>query len=291
MEVNLNIIPTYLFSSDLYISFSENDDNNVFIIPNNCMKLNLTIESDNDVRELLETLRFWMSDLIPYELFNYLLKNSINKNLLDEINEEYGNELMYINTIKKISKLSNNDEIIKLLSQLNEVELLENLNKYVNESGEKIMWKKYNISYLIYLNNNLKINEISNDNIKIKSYLNIIKYLHENGCVLDKETCKNASLNGHLECLKYAHENGCDWDKETCKYAASKGHLECLKYAHENGCEWDKVICNCAALNGHLECLKYLHDNGCAWDKETCEYAAFYGHLNCLKYAHDNGCD
>jgi hypothetical protein len=39
-----------------------------------------------------------------------------------------------------------------------------------------------------------------------------------------------------LECLKYLHENGCPWDEETCYVAALSGHLECLKYAQENGC-------------------------------------------------------
>ena len=90
--------------------------------------------------------------------------------------------------------------------------------------------------------------------------------------------CNIASANGHLECLKYLHENGCPWDKETCRYSTWYGHLECLKYLHENGCPLDAVTCANAAYNGQLECLKYLHENSCPWDKETCRYSTWYGH-------------
>lgn len=29
---------------------------------------------------------------------------------------------------------------------------------------------------------------------------------------------KSATLSGNLEFLKYVHENGCHWNKDTCKY-------------------------------------------------------------------------
>jgi hypothetical protein len=123
-----------------------------------------------------------------------------------------------------------------------------------------------------------------------KGHLECLRYLHENGCEWDENTCAYGALNGHLECVRYAHENGCPWDKRTCSCAAANGHLECLRYAHENRCPWDKMACSCAAANGHLECLRYAHENRCPWDKRTCECAAAYGHLECLRYAHENGC-
>ncbi len=123
-----------------------------------------------------------------------------------------------------------------------------------------------------------------------KGNLELLKFLHENGCPWDEKTCYRAALNGHLECLRYAHENGCPWDEETCWRAAKKGQLECLKYAHENGCPWDEETCSQAAKNGHLECLKYAHENGCPWDEKTCSKAARHGHCECLDYARDHGC-
>ena len=58
-------------------------------------------------------------------------------------------------------------------------------------------------------------------------------------CSEEKERfCAEMALNGNVELLQFLHENGCPWDARTCSYAAKNGHLECLKYAHENGCRW-----------------------------------------------------
>ena len=123
--------------------------------------------------------------------------------------------------------------------------------------------------------------------LEIRQYL---KYLHENRCVWDENTCAAAAEGGYLECLKYLHENGCVWDEWACAAAAEGGYLECLKYLHENGCVWDEWACAAAAGGGHLECLKYLHENGCPWDKRACASAAGGGHLECMKYLRENGC-
>ena len=37
--------------------------------------------------------------------------------------------------------------------------------------------------------------------------------------------CEQMALNGNLELLKYLHENGCPWDSWTCYEAAKNGHL------------------------------------------------------------------
>ena len=56
-------------------------------------------------------------------------------------------------------------------------------------------------------------------------------------CSEEKERfCARMAENGNLELLQFLHENGCPWGNLTCSRAAKNGHLECLKYAHENGC-------------------------------------------------------
>ena len=75
--------------------------------------------------------------------------------------------------------------------------------------------------------------------------------------------CHKMALNGNLDLLKFLHENGCPWDEFTCSEAAIKGRLECLQYLHENGCPWNERTCSRAAQNGNLECLRYAHENGC----------------------------
>ena len=45
-------------------------------------------------------------------------------------------------------------------------------------------------------------------------------------CSEEKERfCEQMALNGNLELLKYLHENGCPWDIWTCYEAAKNGHL------------------------------------------------------------------
>ena len=87
-----------------------------------------------------------------------------------------------------------------------------------------------------------KTDKLMNECAK-KGYLNLMKYLHENGCSWYSDTCSWAALNGNLDCLKYAHENGCNWNSSTCYWAAVNGHLDCLKYTIENGCQYDKQEC------------------------------------------------
>ena len=111
--------------------------------------------------------------------------------------------------------------------------------------------------------------------IKNKPNLSDFKDFFFEELTLLKETKKDKLINecankGYLNLMKYLHENGCSWDLLTCSYAASRGHLDCLKYAHENGCSWDSTTCSSAALYGHLDCLKYLHENGCQCDKQEC---------------------
>jgi hypothetical protein len=75
-----------------------------------------------------------------------------------------------------------------------------------------------------------------------EGFLNMLKYLHENGCPWNEWACANAALGGHLEVLKYLHENGCPWNEDACTNAASGGHVNIMKYLLEKTCplsrEW-----------------------------------------------------
>ena len=56
-------------------------------------------------------------------------------------------------------------------------------------------------------------------------------------CSEEKERfCWRMAQNGNLELLQFLHENGCPWNERTCSEAARNDHFECLKYEHENGC-------------------------------------------------------
>jgi hypothetical protein len=58
-----------LSASEFYRSLSDNED---FTEPHRTLKLDLIINSDNDV-EIILTMRFWGLDEAPTELIDYLL--------------------------------------------------------------------------------------------------------------------------------------------------------------------------------------------------------------------------
>lgn len=116
--------------------------------------------------------------------------------------------------------------------------------------------------------------------------LDILKYIHENGCSLSRKACNRAAKNGHLEILKYLHKIGCNWSTMTCCYAAKNGHLEILKYLLENGCSWNSAwICFGAVENNHLEIIKYFCENCRIWNIGECiDIAIERGHNEIAKY-------
>ena len=98
------------------------------------------------------------------------------------------------------------------------------------------------------------------------------KQLLNDNVVFNNDIMKWAAKHGYLEVMKYLLENGCPW-AYAYDYAADGGHLECLMWLHENGYPWDSDACAHAA-DGHLECLMWLHENGCPLDTLTSSWAA-----------------
>ena len=150
--------------------------------------------------------------------------------------------------------------------------------------------------------------------------LEIIIFLHELGCILNKKlgfnaiatnniailnyVCQNIIFNkddiqklfidavkyNNLECIQCLHSFKYEWISDIYYLAAQGGKLDIIKYAYESGCPWHIRTCEGAAENGHLNILKYAHEHGCPWDPRTCTIATCNDHFECLVYAHDNGC-
>ena len=224
-------------------------------------------------------------DLIP------LFKKS---RLVEQFDDEITIPKKYVLTNYNNNRIEINDDktFYKVMDQLRYFmleELPHEIYDYVIKNKPDLSdFKDFFFEELTLLKETKK-EELMNESAK-KGYLNLMKYLHENGCSWGSNTCKWAAKYGNLDCLKYAHENGCSWASNTCYDAAKNGYLDCLKYAHENGCNWASNTCYDAAFGGNLDCLKYAHENGCSWGSWTCRYAAKNGHLDCLKYLHENGC-
>lgn len=91
-------------------------------------------------------------------------------------------------------------------------------------------------------------------------HLNIVKYLYANKYRWSRNyTASQAAMKDNLEILQFLHENGCDWSFDTTRTAVIHGSIKCLKYAVENGCHIDmRNACFQAEMHGHVECYEYL---------------------------------
>jgi hypothetical protein len=118
--------------------------------------------------------------------------------------------------------------------------------------------------------------------------LEILKFLHENGCPWDAQAPKAACYDRSLTTVRYLHEQGCPFDTSAFAAAACVSHLDILSYMHEHGKPWDATACTEAAGRGHLDALRYLDEHGCPHDGlAACNAAARGGHINTLRYMHE----
>ena len=96
--------------------------------------------------------------------------------------------------------------------------------------------------------------------------LEIVKYLHKQGCSFknNKKSLIFAVEDGYLDMVKYLFENGCNKNLEKATYkAAEHGYLEIFKYLVEKNEDIDlNLFFDIVVLNGHLDILEYLvkHD-------------------------------
>jgi hypothetical protein len=131
----------------------------------------------------------------------------------------------------------------------------------------------------------------------LKGYLNLIKYLYENGYRFSKHCCDTAVCSGfkskrpgdnesikYLNCLKYLYNKGYQISSTTCSAAALGNNLDCLMFLHNIKCKWDSDTCFFASCSG-VDCLKYAIENGCPYDKRNCIYKAKQNnHMDIVKY-------
>jgi len=175
---------------------------------------------------------------------------------------------------------------------MNNTELLKKILNYDIE-GEKIIdtivlqhvnkTKDYNL--LNILNKNNKLINYASEN----GYLEIVKWLMENGVPRDERVITFASENGHFEMVKWLKENGAPWNEWTITYASKNGHFEIVKWLRENGAPWNEWTITYASKNGHFEIVKWLRENGAPWNEWTATYAFINGHFEIVKWLKENG--
>jgi hypothetical protein len=154
--------------------------------------------------------------------------------------------------------------------------------------------------------------------------LEMIQWLKEMKCPIDRNTFSEAARGCHVEVLDELQESygwpeeSYGWPDSTCDAIAFTGRLDILQWALDKGCPWDARcastcarfghtdmfrwilderffinvvdICSNAASGGHLQLLQLAREYDCPWDENTFHCAARSGNFQLIKWARNNGC-
>jgi hypothetical protein len=94
-------------------------------------------------------------------------------------------------------------------------------------------------------------------------HLDLLKCMHQKGCILYDDMVGSSAMSGHLDCLRYLHEQGCSInDPRYCVYATGADSVACLQYLHEHGCPLTEEIYS-ESLLGSIDCCRYAYEHGC----------------------------
>jgi len=125
------------------------------------------------------------------------------------------------------------------------------------------------------------IGQIDIENIILKGYLHIIKYLLEQNYNFSRHAREEmlilASRFGNLEIVKYLFEQGIETYKNMALIASSSnGYLEITKFLVEKGAEIsydnEQPLC-CAIYSHHKKITEYLINNGAKITKDAIRIA------------------
>jgi hypothetical protein len=125
-----------------------------------------------------------------------------------------------------------------------------------------------------------------------KGYLEVLKWLRQNGCELNIHAYKYAAKKGHLDIIKYLMQHKYKWDHWIGTYAVSNGHLNVLMWLKEINYSFrvpGKSIILILGLNEHIDALRWALKNYLCTSYH-CVSMAYYGKLKALQCMIESGC-
>jgi hypothetical protein len=116
-----------------------------------------------------------------------------------------------------------------------------------------------------------------------------MKKIRLNRLPWNKETCRNAAMFGHLQLLKWLHEQGCPWDEDTFDAAVRYGgNVEMLEWLYKKNSLWMRGWhCSLGAISGNMDVLKWLHGRKFLWGIDTFDIAIEKGNLEMVNWLHE----
>ena len=245
----------------------------------------LVIDSDSTLYNILEKLRYYMVDDLPDEVYDYVLENS-------HLNFDNFKDFFFTS--------------FNFLTQMSKSHIIyPKLDECVNTNNIGLV--KYFIKKQQHF---VPLNWTANSYCLAARYgnLQMIKFLHENGCTMEFNNDDNYdeddgmsriesrsfdpclyALGSNFECLKYLHEIGFTLNKKVCTEAYKNNNLNNLKYIIENGVECPKDILKSHVKCDNFDCVEYLYNLGYALPANPCIDAAERNSIRYLKFAHELG--
>lgn len=180
--------------------------------------------------------------------------------------------------------------------------LFTNALKYGHMEMVKLLFKKEYINYVSMIS----------EYAPQSGNLDLLKWLHDNGCRFDADACDQAVRSGNFDMVKWIRQiakaplttrtliacietNRFDmlkWCKENCTacnelacaIAAKEKQYDMLKWLVEKGAPYDSKVTACIARNGNLQMLKWCNTVGIPMDRITTEFAANSGNFEILEW-------
>jgi len=297
--INREEVPLYLQKGAFYEALDPKDYEK-FGVPSNCLKLDLTITSPEDLKHLLFSLRFWGINGVPAQVLQYCMLHFDAACFTQVFHlQELPEYEEYFRGVLALRGSKPEETVYLAITMKFGVHTVKVLHESMKLKMSSECWTRAarvdDAATMAYLEEKNVPKEVAGSfaimDAATHGSVRCLKFMHINNWKIPDEILVFAADNGRLECVKFLREV-CrkQYTKGVMICAAQHGQLDLLRYLHETGCSWDAEICAIFACNDQLECLKFAHEAGCAWDVRTCRAAAEAGHLRCLKYAHTQGC-
>jgi hypothetical protein len=208
LSVNYVDLHESITNSPVYNQLIEDNDS-INIDPKYCFK-NFDNLSENNFCIILNALRFWGIEFLPYEVLLFVAENS------DYL------KYMYNENFKKDVF---NGSIVQYFKEIDLIFEYDSLFDSENESDNEADHKSENSdeSYDFFD----KVYDFSLEAAKIGS-INLLKIVKAYHFFWDMNTPYQAKKNGHEKCFIYAIQNGCQWNQQ--KFILQKLNILGPKY-------------------------------------------------------------
>ena len=263
-------VPEYLRTSDFYLNLNATDDS-VFSIPSHHMKLDANVDTVDDFTELLNTLRFWGTNIVPRSMTDFAAQ--LPRPQMESILEPYRTELPFIFAVCcMVAGVKHRKQRLEKAMESGNIGIVRHLHKkgvHFTTRGITLAAENGALDCLQYALPVWNASRIDDHLVSNHFFLEAVHYgrmdsirlLQQNGFQLyrgymdDSNLTEWAAWFGQCEVLKYLQSEGC-FIRHAAIYAADAGHWDCFVFAMEVEDGW--LLRGETEYSGHLSLAQRL---------------------------------